>query len=275
MHSSGALDGGFETGAEGFARSRSAEAINEVSNASRPDRLVATVQKAEPARFTSRPHRFRICVHRDEAAAGDGQMPRSIAGTGQDDHMLNGSVFLRIAVLLAAALALTGLARYYFSQDGGPPASVQGAAEKPTPAEPAPAPRAEAPAPREPPSAQPSAPPPAQQPAQAGPTATLTPEPAPPPPIREAPAAIPAAPEAPVPQGEASVATAEGATGPRAVDLVDLNTAPLAQLNGLKGGAIGRAIVQHRPYASVDQLLSKRVLSRAIYQRIKDQVTVR
>ena len=192
--------------------------------------------------------------------------------------MLNGSVFLRIAVLLAAALALTGLARYYFSQDGGLPASVQGAAEKPTPAEPAPAPRAEAPAPRElprePPSAQPSAPPPAQQPAQAGPTATLTPEPAPP--IREAPAAIPAAPEAPKPQGEASVATAEGATGPRAVDLVDLNTAPLAQLNGLKGGgAIGRAIVQHRPYASVDQLLSKRVLSRAIYQRIKDQVTVR
>ena len=102
-------------------------------------------------------------MHRDEPAAGGGQVQRSIAGTGQDDHMLNGSVFLRIAVLLAAALALTGLARYYFSQDGGPPASVQGAAEKQTPAEPAPAPRAEAPAlrepPREPPLAQPSAPP--------------------------------------------------------------------------------------------------------------------
>ena len=38
---------------------------------------------------------------------------------------------------------------------------------------------------------------------------------------------------------------------------------------------IGRAIVQKRPYASVGELLSKRVLSRAVYERIKDQVTVR
>lgn len=38
---------------------------------------------------------------------------------------------------------------------------------------------------------------------------------------------------------------------------------------------IGRSIVQKRPYTSVDQLLSKRVLSRATYERIKDQVTVR
>ena len=49
----------------------------------------------------------------------------------------------------------------------------------------------------------------------------------------------------------------------------------LAQLNGLKGGGnIGRAIIQRRPYSSVDQLLSKRVLSRATYDKIKDQVTV-
>ena len=41
------------------------------------------------------------------------------------------------------------------------------------------------------------------------------------------------------------------------------------------GGSIGRAIVQHRPYATVGQLLSKRVLSRATYDKIKDQVTVR
>ncbi|GJE54962.1 ComEA family DNA-binding protein [Methylobacterium thuringiense] len=75
--------------------------------------------------------------------------------------------------------------------------------------------------------------------------------------------------------GEAEIAAAEAAD-PRAVDLADLNTGSLAELNGLKGGgAIGRAIIQHRPYASTDQLLSKRVLSRAIYQRIKDQVTVR
>ena len=37
----------------------------------------------------------------------------------------------------------------------------------------------------------------------------------------------------------------------------------------------GLLIVQKRPYASVSELLSKRVLSRAVYERIKDQVTVR
>ena len=58
--------------------------------------------------------------------------------------------------------------------------------------------------------------------------------------------------------------------------MVDLNTASIADLNRLRGGgAIGRAIVTKRPYASVDQLLSKRVLSRGVYERIKDQVTVR
>lgn len=178
--------------------------------------------------------------------------------------MLNGSVFLRAAVLLVAALALTGLARYYFSHDSGLPAAPASPAKPLQPAEPVPAPRAEAPAPQPPP-AQPAAPP--------GATATLTPAPAPePPPIREA----PAAPEPPKPRGDPAVEAADENAGARAVDLLDLNTAPVAQLNGLKGGgSIGRAIVQHRPYASVDQLLSKRVLSRATYQRIKDQVTVR
>jgi len=77
-------------------------------------------------------------------------------------------------------------------------------------------------------------------------------------------------------QAEAEIAAAEANAGPRAVDGVDLNTASVEALNRLKGGgAIGRAIVQHRPYATVDQLLTKRVLSRAVFQRIKDQVTVR
>ena len=50
----------------------------------------------------------------------------------------------------------------------------------------------------------------------------------------------------------------------------------MAEVALVTGGArrIGRAIVQRRPYASVDQLLAKRVLSRATYDRIKDQVTV-
>lgn len=57
---------------------------------------------------------------------------------------------------------------------------------------------------------------------------------------------------------------------------LDLNTASVAELNGLKGaGMIGRAIVQARPYRSPEDLLAKRVLSRAAYSQIRDQVVVR
>ena len=74
----------------------------------------------------------------------------------------------------------------------------------------------------------------------------------------------------------AEIDRAEDTAGPRAVAVVDLNTASVADLNRLRGGgAIGRAIVAKRPYTSVDQLLSKRVLSRSVYERIRDQVTVR
>ncbi|MFD0938810.1 helix-hairpin-helix domain-containing protein, partial [Methylobacterium trifolii] len=75
--------------------------------------------------------------------------------------------------------------------------------------------------------------------------------------------------------GQEAVDAASDSAGPRALALVDLNTGSLADLYRLRGGgSIGRAIVQRRPYTSVDQLLSKRVLSRATYDRIKDQVSV-
>ena len=79
----------------------------------------------------------------------------------------------------------------------------------------------------------------------------------------------------PATQADAAGEAAESA-GPRGVAVVDLNSGSLADLNSLKGGGmIGRAIVQKRPYTSIGELLSKRVLSRAVYERIKDQVTVR
>jgi len=88
--------------------------------------------------------------------------------------------------------------------------------------------------------------------------------------------AAPAEPQGQEAAGQAEVDRAEDSAGPRALAVVDLNTASVADLNRLRGGgAIGRAIVAKRPYASVDQLLSKRVLSRSVYERIKDQVTVR
>ena len=59
-------------------------------------------------------------------------------------------------------------------------------------------------------------------------------------------------------------------------DLVDLNRATLDQLNDLRGvGRIGRAIIRGRPYASLDDLVQKRVLRRSTYERVKHQITVR
>jgi hypothetical protein len=56
---------------------------------------------------------------------------------------------------------------------------------------------------------------------------------------------------------------------------VDLNTATVEQLNGLGAGMIGKRIIEFRPYASPDDLISRRVLKRADYEAIKGTVTVR
>lgn len=55
----------------------------------------------------------------------------------------------------------------------------------------------------------------------------------------------------------------------------DLNTASVEQLNGLGAGMIGKRIVDFRPYTSVDDLLTRRVLKRSDYQAIRAAVTVR
>lgn len=184
--------------------------------------------------------------------------------------MLSGSAMIRVGVLLVTAALLAGLVQYLWPRTAPEPTVVRapqtsGAppAPEPLPA-PLPAPEPAPPAPR----AAPQPPPvnPAPPPVVAAP-----PEPAPQPASR---AAAPPAPGFVLPALDAAE-TAQDTAGPRAVALVDLNTGTLAQLNGLRGGGnIGRAIIQRRPYSSVDQLLSKRVLSRTTYDRIKDQVTV-
>ncbi len=57
-------------------------------------------------------------------------------------------------------------------------------------------------------------------------------------------------------------------------NLVDINTASVDDLNGL-GGRFGKAIVAGRPYQSIDELVSKRILTRAVFGQIKDQITAR
>jgi len=53
---------------------------------------------------------------------------------------------------------------------------------------------------------------------------------------------------------------------------VDINTASLEELNRL-GGRFAKAIVAGRPYASIDELVSKRVITRTTFSQIKDQIT--
>lgn len=197
--------------------------------------------------------------------------------------MLSGSAILRVAVLIVAAALLAGLFRLYwpYAGDAGPVTPPVSAPTTETRPEPRPAEaRAASPPPlidtKSPPA---SAPPPSQAP-EPGPVASRAAEPtsgfpSPSPPQRADPVSAPP----PVPSaslGQEQVAAAGDAAGPRALSVADLNTATAAELNRLRGGGmIGRAIIQRRPYASVDQLLSKRVLSRGTYERIKDQVTVR
>jgi hypothetical protein len=172
--------------------------------------------------------------------------------------VLSGPAILRISVLLILAGFLAALVQFLLPNPAPAPA-------------PSPAPVAEAPA--EPVPAEPPAPLPEPTPRPAAPL----PEAVPARPTQMPSDAL-AFPNEPVPaqQGQAEIDRAEESAGPRAVALLDLNTASAADLNKLRGGgAIGRAIIAKRPYASVDQLLSKRVLSRAVYEKIKDQVTVR
>lgn len=58
--------------------------------------------------------------------------------------------------------------------------------------------------------------------------------------------------------------------------LVNINTASLSELDTLPGiGPVyGQNIIEHRPYSSVEELLSKGALKKSVYEKIKDKVTI-
>jgi DNA uptake protein ComE-like DNA-binding protein len=82
--------------------------------------------------------------------------------------------------------------------------------------------------------------------------------------------AMPATPKAP---DSASHSTASVPKG----GLVDINTATAAELKGLPGvsDADSAKIIQGRPYADKNQLVSRHVVSEATYDKIKDQVVAK
>ncbi|KQQ23450.1 hypothetical protein ASF53_03635 [Methylobacterium sp. Leaf123] len=183
--------------------------------------------------------------------------------------MLSGSAILRVGLLILAAAGLAWIIQSVWLHGPAPETAAPAAATM-TPARPPGVASAPPPTVRVVKPAEPSPEPP--RPVAEAPPPTLPASP----PTDPAPSPAPAPVARMAPPEADPVAEAEENAPPAAVSLIDLNTASVAELNGLKGGgAIGRTIVQHRPYASVDQLLSKRVLNRATYQRIKDQVSVR
>lgn len=118
---------------------------------------------------------------------------------------------------------------------------------------------------------------PSAVPLVAAPTISAQPSAAGPEPVRaeQRVANEPSSSSVPFPVTEPASPDAQDARGAREANdprLVDINTASVEELNRL-GGRFGRAIIAGRPYTSIDELVSRRVLTRSTFAEIKDRIT--
>ena len=63
----------------------------------------------------------------------------------------------------------------------------------------------------------------------------------------------------------------------QAAELLDINTATADQIKALPGigDAYSEKIIKHRPYKRKDELVQKKVLPQATYDKIKDQIVAK
>ena len=78
------------------------------------------------------------------------------------------------------------------------------------------------------------------------------------------------------PDSKKAAPASKAAAAPKSAkgDLLDINKATKAELTGLPGigDAYSQKIIDGRPYARKDQLVSKNVIPQATYDKIKDQI---
>ncbi len=60
------------------------------------------------------------------------------------------------------------------------------------------------------------------------------------------------------------------------IDSININTASIEQLDALSGigPATGQKIIDNRPYGDIQELVSKKVLTTKVFEKIKDKITV-